>query len=69
MQNYDNVVARRFFTRGAGHLHQRIVDINVFYKRQSQELVYTIVRVSVLGLLLDNTRTNRRTHILEDLKY
>ena len=35
MQNYDKAVARRFVMRGAGHLHQRIVDINVFDKRQS----------------------------------
>ena len=35
MQNYVKAVARRYLTRGAGHIHQRIVDINVFDKLQS----------------------------------
>ena len=36
MQNYDKVVARRFFARVAGRYHGLSVGINVFFdKRQS----------------------------------
>ena len=39
-----------------------------FDKRQSLKVVYTNLRVSAFNVMLDNTRTNRLTQILEDLK-
>ena len=69
MQNNDKVVAIRFLARVAGRLHRRSQDINVFLINVNLlKLVYTNLRVSVLNLMLDNTRTNRWTQILEDLK-
>ena len=64
MQNYDKVVARRSLAlTSTERRYQRfLINVNL------EKFVYTNLRVSVLNLMLDNTRTNRLTQILEDIK-
>ena len=69
MQNKAKVVATRFLVRLAGRLHRTerryrrfLINVNPL------KLVYMKLRVYLLTFLLDNTHTNKRTHISEDLK-
>ena len=65
MQNYDKVVARRFLAHVAGRLHRGSLVFNVFDNHPSLK---ARTHKTNSTLMLDHTRTNRRTQILEDLK-